>query len=128
MTTALDLTGKDLKKYENSVRELRRKRILTSEERSVREALFRKIDQAANLLKSRFGAQRVWLFGSLAHQAWFSLDSDVDLAVEGLQTGDYWEAWRAVEDIILDREVDLIEIETASNSLKKAIERYGVSL
>lgn len=128
MTTALELTKKELKKYEGSLRELRGKRILTPEEQRVREALFRKLDQAAHLLKSQFGAQKVWLFGSLAHQAWFTLDSDVDLAVEGLQTGDYWKAWRAIEEIILDREVDLIEIETASNSLKKAVERYGVRL
>jgi predicted nucleotidyltransferase len=128
MTTALELTRKELKKYEDSVRELRGERILTPEEQTVREDLFRKIGQASNLLKSRFGAKKVWLFGSLAHQAWFTLESDVDLAVEGLQSGDYWEAWRAVEDIILHREVDLIEIETASNSLRKAIERYGVNL
>jgi len=36
------------------------------------------------VLKSRFGARRVVLFGSLAHAAWFAPHSDVDLAVEGL--------------------------------------------
>ena len=33
-----------------------------------------------------------------------------------------------VEEIVDDREVDFIEIETAAESLKRAIERYGVEL
>jgi hypothetical protein len=50
------------------------------------------------------------------------------LAVEGLGSSDYWRAWRVVEEVIVDREVDLIEIETASDALKQAIRRYGVVL
>ena len=53
--------------------------------------------------------------------------TSVDLAVEGLK-GDFWQAWRQVEEIIGDRQVDLIEIENASNSLQRAIRRYGVEL
>jgi predicted nucleotidyltransferase len=80
------------------------------------------------VLKSRFHARRVVLFGSLAHAAWFTPDSDVDLAVEGLSSDDYWRAWRAVEDIIGDRQVDLVEIETVGESLKRSIQRHGVEL
>jgi len=68
------------------------------------------------------------VFGSLAHAAWFIPDSDVDLAVEGLAPKDYWQAWRMVEEIISDRPVDLIEIEAAGESLRRAIERYGIEL
>jgi hypothetical protein len=49
-------------------------------------------------------------------------------AVEGLDSDSYWRAWRVVEEVISDREVDLIEIETATESLRRAIERYGVEL
>jgi len=55
-------------------------------------------------------------------------DSDVDLAVEGLIGEDYWRAWRLAEEIIGDRPVDLIEMETAGESLRRAIQRYGVEL
>jgi predicted nucleotidyltransferase len=55
-------------------------------------------------------------------------DSDVDLVVEGLAGEDYWRAWRLIEEIIADRPVDLIEIETAGESLQRAIRRYGVEL
>ena len=83
---------------------------------------------ASALLKTRFGARKVLLFGSLAHEAWFVPDSDVDLVVEGLAGEDYWQAWRLVEETIQDRPVDLIELESASASLQHAIERYAVEL
>lgn len=101
---------------------------LTPSERSDRERLLKRIREAATALKARFGARRVVLFGSLAHEGWFASDSDVDLAVEGLRGDDYWQAWRLAEDIIGDRPVDFIEIETSSESLQLAIQRYGVEL
>ena len=90
--------------------------------------LIAKVGEAATMLKTRFSAKRVVLFGSLAHSAWFLPDSDVDIAVEGLAPEDYWRAWRTVEEIIGDRPVDLIDIQEASETLRKAIDRYGVEL
>lgn len=101
---------------------------LTSSERMERERLLKRIQEAAAVLKARFGARRVVLFGSLAHEAWFTPGSDVDLAVEGLAGDDYWQAWRVVEEIIGDRSVDLIDIETSGESLRRSIRDYGVEL
>jgi predicted nucleotidyltransferase len=101
---------------------------LTKDERAEREQLLHRVRQAAAALKARFDVHRVVLFGSLAHEAWFVPDSDVDLAVEGLPSKDYWRAWRLVEDMIIERPVDLIDMETATASLRRAIERYGVEL
>ena len=39
--------------------------------------------EAADLLKREYGATRVVLYGSLAHGAWWSATSDIDLAAEG---------------------------------------------
>ena len=128
MATALELTPEQLQQYIESAR----KRVshpvsppIASEEYS---ALYQRILQAAELLKTQFKARRVILFGSLAHQAWFAPDSDVDLVVEGLYGEDYLRAWGAVEEVIGDREVDLIDVESASSSLLVAVERYGVEL
>jgi predicted nucleotidyltransferase len=82
----------------------------------------------AAVLRARFGARRVILFGSLAHAAWFAPDSDIDLAVEGVAAGQYWEAWRVAEAIIPDRPVDLVDMETAGEGLRRAIDRYGLDL
>jgi predicted nucleotidyltransferase len=101
---------------------------LTPVEQHERERLLGRIREAATVLKSRFGARRVVLFGSLAHAAWSTPDSDVDLAVEGLAGKVYWQAWREIEAMIGDRPVDLIEVEMAGESLRQAIQRYGMEL
>ena len=128
MPTALELSSEQMQRYVKAARRRSARLMLTAEEQALRQALLERVIQAAQLLKSKYGAKRVFLFGSLAHQAWFNPVSDVDLAVEGLRSEDYWRAWRDVEQIITDREVDLIELETASVSLKRAINRYGMEL
>lgn len=50
--------------------------------------------EAARLLRERYGISRVRAFGSLVHQRRFHTGSDIDLAVEGLEPADYWEARR----------------------------------
>lgn len=128
MPTALELTREGWKSYLEAARHRLAPSELTPAERRARERLLDRIREAAVVLKTRFDARRVVLFGSLAHAAWFMPDSDVDLAVEGLAGDDYWQAWRLVEEIIGDRPVDLIEIETVGESLRRAIQRYGVEL
>jgi predicted nucleotidyltransferase len=93
-----------------------------------RERVLRRVRKIAALFKERFGAKKVILFGSMAHEAWFVSDSDVDIAVEGLGAGDYWRAWEAAEEMIPDIPVDLIDLGSATESLKRAINRYGVEL
>ncbi len=127
MSTALELTQEGRDRYREAARLRPTPPAMTAAERQERDALLRRVKQAAALLKTRFGARRVVLIGSLAHRAWFAPDSDVDLVVEGLG-GDYWQAWREVEDTIGDRYVDFIEMESAPDSLQSVIRRYGVDL
>lgn len=128
MPTALELGPEGWKSY----REASSRGPLYSEEKGVklkeRERILRQVRKVAGLLKAEFGAKRVVLFGSMAHEAWFTADSDIDLAVEGLRDEHYWKAWEALEDEIRDRPVDLIDLESASESLRKSIDRYGVDL
>ncbi|NVM24554.1 MAG: nucleotidyltransferase domain-containing protein [Desulfobacterales bacterium] len=128
MATALELTREGWVPY---IAALSRRPVLpqvSPEEQWERKQLLARIRQAAAMLKSRFAARRVVLFGSLAHASWFVRDSDVDLAIEGPASEDYWQAWRLAEEMLGDHPVDLIEIETGGESLKRAIERYGVEL
>ena len=103
-------------------------KVLTPQEKFTQQELMSRVAQAAEQLKSQFAVSRVILFGSVAHKGWFEDDSDVDIAVEGLKSVDFFRAWRVAEETIGDREVDIIELETAPLSLKRAIERYGVDL
>ncbi len=128
MATALELRRKGWAPYIESMSRRPAPPELTPEENEEQRQLLDRVRQAAAMLKKRFAIQRVVLFGSLAHASWFVHDSDVDLAVGGLDNEDYWQAWRLVEEIIGDRPVDFIEIEAAGESLKRAIGRYGVEL
>ena len=122
MPTALELRREGWKRYLEAARRQPTSPELTPSEQREREHLLNRIREAASVVKTRFGARRVVLFGSLAHAAWFLADSDIDLGVEGLAGDAYWQAWRLVEELIGDRRVDLIEIETAGASLKRAME------
>jgi predicted nucleotidyltransferase len=86
------------------------------------------VREAANVLKERFGVKHVILIGSLAHGAWFTQKSDIDLIADGLKGDKYWQAWKLLEKLIPGRTIDLIEMETAGESLKRAISRYGMEL
>lgn len=84
MPTALELTPEELRRYRETLRRKPPEPALTAAEQLEREAVLHRVAEAATLLKTQFGARRIVLFGSLAHNAWFVSDSDVDLAVEGL--------------------------------------------
>ena len=128
MPTVLELPRDKWAPYVEAARRRASTTEMSPAERRVRDRLLVRVRQAAGMLKAQFGVRRVVLFGSLVYASGFARESDVDMAIEGLGSDDYWRAWRAVEDIITDREVDLVEIETATDALRRSIERYGLEL
>lgn len=75
--------------------------------------------RAAGILRREFGAQEVWLFGSLVseprHDAF-----DVDLAVLGLPPERYYAALARVCDVV-GGPVDLIALESCSERLRHTV-------
>lgn len=128
MATALELERKEWRRYRKGLGGHTTPRPLSLEEQQERDRLLARARALAKRLKKEFGVRRVLLFGSLARMSWFTSGSDVDLAVEGLETKKYWVAWKLAEDMIADRSVDFVEIESVSDSLKRAIDRYGLEL
>lgn len=55
----------------------------------------RDLPLVVQLLREQYSAQKIVLFGSLA-KGTFTAESDIDLAVAGLQPGDFFEAYAAV--------------------------------
>ena len=84
--------------------------------------------QAASLLKERFGARQVVLYGSLARRDFFHRRSDIDLAVAGIAPRDFWRAWSALDRLDSRFEIDLMDMEDLSPALRLQIEREGVEL
>ena len=76
----------------------------------------------AQILKQKFGVQRVVLFGSMLNHELISSHSDIDLAVWGLSEKDLWKAGAAIEkghDFI----IDLVEAENQKPHILNAINR-----
>lgn len=82
------------------------------------------ITKAVAYLSSRRGVSQVWLFGSAAKGRRLDWRSDLDFAVEGLPASELCVAWSEL-DQLLERPVDLVRWEEASESLRKAILRWG---
>lgn len=75
---------------------------------------------AANLLVTRYGAQRVAVFGSLTDGHWHSR-SDIDLAVWGLPVAVYWDAVADLLNLDPEFEFDLVQAERCPVDLQAVI-------
>ena len=85
--------------------------------------------RAADLLKKEYGAKDVFLFGSLTEEpSVFDGRSDVDLAVRGLDEKVYFRVVSRLLDLDHAFDVDLVEMETAPESLVQKIEKEGIRL
>ncbi|MBI3202438.1 MAG: nucleotidyltransferase domain-containing protein [Myxococcales bacterium] len=89
------------------------------------QAIRSRLPAAAACLRGH-GARRVWLFGSIA-EGRPRLDSDVDLAVEGLPPARYFDALAEVAELAGTR-VDLVRWEAAPPSLRERVAECGVEL
>ena len=92
------------------------------------EKLFKKLNEkardAAEKLGKKFDLKRVYLFGSLNNKQKFYINSDVDIAVEGLDPAEFLTVWGFLEDH-LDYDFDLVQLEKANDSLKDIIIEEG---
>lgn len=84
--------------------------------------------QAATMLRQRFGATRVLLFGSLAHEQGFTLTSDIDLAAAGIPRDDYFVAVAHLQDLSPEFQIDLVDLERGKPALLAVIESEGIPL
>ncbi|MDY7080697.1 MAG: hypothetical protein SXV54_27770 [Chloroflexota bacterium] len=108
---------------------------LVRRERSRRRRMRKRATQAteaaraaADLLRQRYGATRVRLFGSALYPGRFHERSDVDLAVEGLAPQDYLNAWALVNGPGGEFEIDLVTPDMCRPAIWKSAEREGVEL
>lgn len=84
--------------------------------------------QAAALLRERYNATRVVVFGSLVHDGRFTRWSDVDIAAWGLDARDSLFALGAVMDLDVGIEVNLVDVNTCTPALLAVIEEDGVEI
>ncbi|MFW6016937.1 MAG: nucleotidyltransferase family protein [bacterium] len=80
--------------------------------------------KAASLLKNQFGAEKVWLFGSLRNKDKFHIKSDIDLAEVGIPDERFYAAVGAINRG--EFKIDLVDIKNCRKSIRKAIDKEGI--
>jgi len=94
--------------------------------KQLREHVLVEAKNIALFLATRYNVDLVVLFGSYA-KGTHRIGSDVDIAVQGMNSSDYWRAWAAV-DKLTDFSIDLRRLEDFPESSRKLILEYGVVL
>lgn len=84
--------------------------------------------KAAKLLREKYHATRVVVFGSLLSESRFTPWSDVDIAVWGLSPAQTFRAIGAVMDLASSIEINLVDVNTCSAALLQSVEREGVEI
>jgi len=124
--TATELTEKDLAQYRVAARARQ------EEERRQLEGLHRHAwevaREASKILKKKFGATKVVIFGSSTREEFFTPWSDVDLAAWGIPTDKVFQAMGEVMDLGIKIQVNLVDMGACKPGLKKVIEKEGIAL
>lgn len=90
---------------------------------ALREVALVKAQKAADFLAQRYKVKKVILFGSLVTQR-YKRDSDIDLAVEGLEKQLYFKALTEVERVV-NSTVDIKPLEEAKGFFLEQINKKG---
>ncbi len=83
--------------------------------------------QAAETLRTQFGATRVAVFGSLVHRDSFNSWSDIDLATWGIPQDEFFRAVAAVTRLSADFKIDIVDMESCRPLLRTRIEEEGIT-
>ncbi len=126
--TALELSPQEWQRYRPAEAIARRKKQDQSQEQKRKQRAWQLARQAAKLLRKQFGAQKVVVFGSLAHKAWFTIWSDIDLAAWGIPPNRFYAAVGTIAELNTEYKIDLVDPETCRPVLRTMIEREGVEL
>ena len=124
--TADQITAEELAVYQATARQRETRQRREQADRMSRARILAR--RAARLLKEEFEARQVILFGSLARQGFFHSRSDIDLAVAGVRSQDFWRAWSVLDTLDPEFEIDLVALESASPALRQELDRNGMEL
>lgn len=124
--TRFDLPYEKVSRYRTTVLERQAREQRALERRKAQAWVVAK--RAALLLRDRFHATRVVVFGSLVHEGCFTRWSDVDIAAWGIASKDTLRALGAVMDLDTSFEINFVDINTCRSSLRQVIEREGVDV
>lgn len=89
---------------------------------------WKQVRHIAQILKKNYGATRVLVFGSLTDKNKFSKNSDIDLAVKGIEDRVFYKVYSEITRKYTDFDIDLVDIKDCRKSLLKKIEKEGIQV
>ena len=126
MLTSQELTREKLSVYRAAVQ--KRHEQEKAELNRRREKAWQAAQRAARLLREKFDASRVVVFGSLLRPTGFTQWSDVDIAAWGIAPENTFRAIGAVMDLKGEITVNLVDVDTVRPAFLAVIEQEGVEL
>ncbi|MBU4425537.1 MAG: nucleotidyltransferase domain-containing protein [Pseudomonadota bacterium] len=127
MSTALEMKPEEWRKFKPGRKIATRvARTKYLEERRAKGLELAK--KASFLLRQRYGAKRVVVFGSLARTKAFSACSDIDLAAWGIAPDKFFSAVAAVTGLSPDFKIDLVEPDTCREAMRDSIQKHGIEI
>jgi predicted nucleotidyltransferase len=126
VTHAPELPSWKLDEYRKTA--IRRQKARVSKVKTRREKAWKLARKAAKLLRKQFQAKRVAVFGSLLYETRFTRWSDVDIAAWGIPADQTFRAIGAVMDLDPSFEINLVDVNTCSPALLRAIEQEAVDV
>lgn len=121
-----DVSPEKLVQYRRTA--IRRQKTRAAKVKPRMEKAWKLARKAARILRERYHAKRVVVFGSLLHKTRFTPWSDVDIAAWGIPPEQTFRAIGAVMDLDSSLEINLVDVNTCTPSLLKAIEQEAVDL
>lgn len=85
-------------------------------------------EEAAEILRERFDADHVCLFGSAGRGEPIGSHGDVDLGVRGIPPDEFYTAVAKCQELHGELDVDLVDLERCEDSLRERILTEGVEL
>ncbi|MBI5409213.1 MAG: nucleotidyltransferase domain-containing protein [Nitrospirae bacterium] len=95
---------------------------------ALRSEAISKARKVAGLLKERYKAKKVILFGSLIRKSYLHERSDIDLLVEGIKKKEFLKAGFDACVAATPFDVDIIPMEIADKNIVKAANKEGLEL
>ncbi|HOE19147.1 MAG TPA: nucleotidyltransferase domain-containing protein [Syntrophorhabdaceae bacterium] len=95
---------------------------------AIRSAGLARAKKVAVMLRKKYGAKKVLLFGSLVRDGYLDERTDIDILVDGVSVNDMlragFDAWMVAEPF----DVDLVPAGKAHRSLLKVARKEGIEL
>ncbi len=90
------------------------------------EEAWKEIGKLAGVLREKYKAEKVIVFGSLIDKERFHKYSDIDLAVKGIPDDKFYKAYGEITGLSNDFHVDLVDINDCKESLFEVIKKEGI--